>query len=280
MDAARRGRKLLAAGGLRHRPFETVRIRRGEPREPPARDDSREGESGEDLFHGDAAHRSFFGSHREDFGAGLPYEEDDGGRHDAFDEADREMDRLHQQHEGPERQLRNSGGDCFQDDREGPELQADQRGQRGGDEDRPRGRKAPGDLLVDKRIREKAREEAHVEDVAPKREKPSIREEERLDDEDGGERQKGRVGPQQNRQDHPPSEMAARSRGRNAEVDHLRREDERAQNPHQRNPRVVGRLLQLFRRVRRQPGRHRPHRAADRRGKQRIRHVHRKRPPS
>ncbi len=104
-----------------------------------------------------------------------------------------------------------------------------------------------------------------VEDVTSQRQQSSIGKKQRLHHQHRCNGKKGRVRPEQNRQNKTAAKMAAGTGYRDREVDHLGRKNESAQNPHKGNLAVINLGADFAGAVGDRPGRRSPHRSTNRR---------------
>ena len=109
-------------------PFQAVGIFRGEPGDNPARDKRNGKKAEQHAAHRMAACGARSGAPWRISGRALQHEGNDGGGHKPFHDPDRQVDRLHHQQEGGERECGDMPeNDRLQHDAEGPQLQCRQR---------------------------------------------------------------------------------------------------------------------------------------------------------
>ena len=257
MQSALRTGDLFRSRDFRDRPLQSVRVRRREPADSSARDRRRNQQADQ---HRPQAHSRLRG--RQSLRTRARHERNHDRSRQSLDNADRKMDRRHQQDERAQRQFGYPGRPRLQHDAERAKLKANDGRD---DRRRPRARRAAlylRDRAIHKRIRDERRIEPEIEDVTAQSQETAVRKEERLNREHRRDHEKRRIRPQQDRQDQAAAEMPARTGARNREVDHLRGEDERAEHAHHRNQVVAQRQPHLPRAVRDQPRARRPHRPA------------------
>ena len=195
-------------------------------------------------------------------------------RHNAFHQPDSRVNGHHEPQKRANREFGQSRGRGLDDHRQ--RAQQDPRPSRA----RCRGRHSPGRRsaaakgTVDQWIDHETGKKGHIEYVAAQCQQAAIREEQRLNYQHRGERQKGARAPQENGQQHSPAQMPARAGAGYTEIHHLRGKHKSAEASHQRGQAFFPGLMQSANRIGCRPRARAPHHPRHGKRNQRIRHVH------
>ena len=235
MRAVRRGAEGPVAGRPFDRPFQSVGGVGGEARADAADQQRRCGDRRDRRADTRPALRLIAAQVGQQPGAVALHGAEQGGGRSPLAQADQQMDRQHEEQEA-------SGGQGRDARRFGLEGHGRRAEHEGCDGCCDRCRRDPAvrrrprhEGPEHQRVGCQARERRHVQDVASQGEQPAVGEEQALQHQHRGEGREGRPGTQHRREQDAAYQVAARSRARNREVDHLRREDEGAHHPHERD---------------------------------------------
>ena len=226
------------------RPLQPVGVAAGQQRQAAADEHRRNGDDRDralerDLASGFAAHAHIAQQLR----PRLIEEQQHRRRDEALDQADGQMDRLHNGAERAERQIRDAGERRLQHDRERAELQRQHAAEHGRKRDleavrrplaAPRKAAAAHQRPVNEKISDEAAVKRHVPDVCAQRQQTAVGKEQALDREDHDHGQKSCPRPEYGREQQAAAQMAGRAGAGDGVVDHLPREHERRHDGHGR----------------------------------------------